>query len=1388
MAKICNPTHGAGPVNAGEDRLLKYLEVKLPDNYYIVPNGEYAHKNPQGMVQFWEYDCIVIAPHAIYHIENKDWAGQLYGDDFNWTINGHERPNPMKTAELKSKLLKSMLIEKNPEWRFAKIITLVTLSNPSQTKFGLDPNAHSFDQIFTLNSDLDAFITDADRAGKSENAIAAYQVEITNYLTGASSQRSIEEKKEILGYDIDEILQKTELFTEYLVHPRGISVRHYKVREYSLSVVGLSPMELEARKKKIENARTAQFLLSSCPNIIKSEYSLNEEGTYFYEVSEYMDDRTLKSILRMKTLTQLEKIKIIVDIANALKMAHNSGVYHRDVCPANIFILNDGTAALANFGKSWFVEHEEGKMDYTVRTMLAGEDSPYTPPEFANNSVGAQSDIYSLGIIIYELMVGKPPFVDTTAFRALGSFPEDLLPSHVKELPEWLDNVIKETITLDPNERFEKAEDLIEYVTTHAYQTSDKDNAESNGHTTEPKKYDLRDLKPTMRITHELVLGEELGKGGFGRVFKAKHIYQDKWYAVKLFDKSSTAQEIINEYEALKDLYHLNIVKFVYNGLSDQGLFFTLMELLDGENLSDYTKTKGDIRLPIDEIYKMAMEVLDALVYMQDKGIFHRDIKPNNIVWDKRQRYVLIDFNISTALEDDTAFAGTRPYMAPDLIVSGNKVNWDNSADTFSLGVTLYELLAHSYPWPGSDPCPKINVAPTDIRLYNSPKQTLSDAFAEFIMKSIITDKSKRFTCAQEMKDSLAAIGLDGLLKDKTQASFMASSNGVVHEIDIVDYINSLYSQSRHGNAGTRASLNKSSLDELTYTETKLHRYLIKDIVAGKYKLVIITGNAGDGKTALIHEIEKVGSNRMLIEGLNGAKFDIGGVSFESNYDGSQDEADKLNDEVLRNFFHPFMGLNDYSKSSSGRIIAINEGRLVDFLSTQPELKELHDNIDSYFYKGGKVDLLPGLMIINLNLRSVTAHDENNESLLHSQIKKLTNPILWTKCESCPIKEQCFIKYNVNTFQDSNAGDEVINRLEWLVRTIVYKRELHITMRDLRSFIAFMLTRDYSCEQVRLMLEHIKADQMRPEFYWQFYYFNVTAPEFFNRIDTYFPFPTNESNDRLVQLLKETDIARVSLPAYDRDLYYKEKEESNYLVFGDRKQPLLKVFNEVGTVTPSYELNENDKFILNQRHQSFIRHQFFEGCSDIKKFDFMKRLPYQNIKAFYNYLRNKTEEQNASIMHSIAKAISRSEGCINSGKMIEDYMLLSCTHVNDPLSKSYRIFNIDDFCIAEEDNKHLVEYLEYESDSFIFRHKTEQFIQLTVSLDLFEMLQYINNGFSPSINDMQGKFIELQIFKNLLESKTYNEILVTKNNKKFFVVRLNEDKTISIEPLKQQAL
>ena len=65
MAKLCTPIHSPGPVNAGEKHLFDFLQVNLPDSYYIIPNGEYPYINPNGGTQFMECDCIVVAPHAI---------------------------------------------------------------------------------------------------------------------------------------------------------------------------------------------------------------------------------------------------------------------------------------------------------------------------------------------------------------------------------------------------------------------------------------------------------------------------------------------------------------------------------------------------------------------------------------------------------------------------------------------------------------------------------------------------------------------------------------------------------------------------------------------------------------------------------------------------------------------------------------------------------------------------------------------------------------------------------------------------------------------------------------------------------------------------------------------------------------------------------------------------------------------------------------------------------------------------------------------------------------------------------------------------------------------------------------------------------------------------
>lgn len=1371
MAQIRKPHFNESPVNAGEKRLLDFLELNLPNSYYIIPNLNIAITDRNHVMKYWEYDCIVVAPHAVYHIENKDWGGNLEGDDWAWFRSGQEVPNPHKTAGFKSRILASKVKNQHPDWHFGQILTAITLSNKRQSKFGLDPQCECYKQTFTLGDELITFLTNAESVGRKPGMIADVQEQLVSFLTGESAAQKKKKKTEIFSYNIEEVLQETEEFTEYLCVPKFIVTAKYKIREYPLNFSDKTHAELEKIKLSVQNAYLAQEKIGSSPYIVKTDCRMNEEQTYYYEISRYQDESTLSSKLRLKTFKQIDKINIILDVANALREAHKFNVYHRDVRPENIYVYEGGKAALANFGAAWFVEHSD--LGFTVQKN-ANLKSPYTAPELAESDVNQSSDLYSLGVIFYELMVGKLPFDSMLTFTVAlgGKLPDDLLPCRVaKDLPAWMDEVAKKTIVADLAERWQTADEMIKFISDSIGDEKKKatDNSgQANGE--QEKVFYLKDMKPGTKVTPSMTLHEVLGRGGFGRVFKVWHDMQKQFLAIKIFERDASIDNAINEFEALKSLHHRNIVEFKYNDRTQQGLFYTLMELLDGENLQDYTK--GDLRLPVDEVYKMATQILDALVYMQEEQetpVYHRDIKPSNIMWHKRQVYKLIDFNISTSTEDKS-FGGTFPYMAPDLVESSNKIAWDKSADTFALGITLYELLAHAYPWPGSSMHPKIHEQPTDIRDYNDK---LTDAIAGFVMKAIITDKNKRFRTAKEMQDALLAIGVNGMLKNTTKIDYIVSYSG--EKIDPVDYINSLYSQGHHGNGGTRAGSIMKTFDSLTYSETKLDKELIKDIKASKYKLIIITGNAGDGKTAFIHKIEDQGENKIANPSNNGSRFYINGVRFESNYDGSQDEGGKVNNDVLSAFFLPFYNLTDYTKANEGRVIAINEGRLVDFLSTTPALRKLQDNIEDYFYKEGRVELIPGLMVINLNLRSVTAKDSHTPSLLAQQVKKLTRMEPWSKCEGCPIADRCYIKYNVDTFQDSSAGDEVINRLEWLIRTIVYKRELHITMRDLRSTIAWMLTRDYSCDEVKQLVEYVQAEKLQ-EYYWQYYYFNVSAPPAFPAAS--FHLPTLESNDRLVKLLRETDIAQVALPAYDRDLYYTSKKPKDYLIFSERKRSLLHDFNANNKIIPAYEVKDDiTRMQITGRQKSFVRHQYFEGI-----IDFRRRLPYRYASRFEAQLRMEDTESLKLTMQDLAGAISASEGCSNP-QLTQGYLLLANSSVADPISKSYRRFPLEEFELFVNKTTHLTKYIEHESDSLTFRHKEDKFIQLIVSLDLYEMLQYIRAGFSPSVNDLRGRFIELQIFKNLLETKTYSEILVTKNNRKFTVIRLDKEKHITIEPL-----
>lgn len=1486
MASIIKPPYFETVVNAGEQRLLDFLEVNLPDDYTLIPNIEIASTNPRNNVtQYWEYDLVVVTPHAVYNIENKDWKGRIEGDDNYWYVNDRQKGNPLKTGRIKTAILASKLKEEDRELGKAWIQNMVTLSYPNSIEPSIWQEAGKVS--FQLDQRLINFIVNPNNVGKAGNAITDIQDQIVDYLVGKFSEKKTEDKKEVYSHEILEIVDQEDYYTEYLAKPKGVtsSIRK-RIKEYTLQVKGLSPEQLKQRELKIKNGFKALEHIKSNPFITNVQYELDEENHLFYEITDFLEEDSLRNIAKTREFTFSEKIDILKNIMAALKAAHEQHVFHRDVNPDNIY-YRGGYAMLGNFGKAYFTYHnEEG---YTVQATINEQNAtPYHALELTIGEATRASDLYSFGILAYWLFVGEEPIKSPYELNNLnGRLPESKWPSKVKpSLPIWIDDLCNKTILVDEFQRVDSVEELEDFIKKATTQEEEKTKKTQLPDTTteDVSEKDLDEIKEGDRIG-DYTIYNELGKGGYSKVFKVKHSIQGTEYAMKLFNKSVNDASVKDEYNALSKLDHPNIVKFIWNGTTPSGQFYTLTELLDGENLGAYVRT--DARLPMYRVYQLATQILHALVSMQaqQRPMYHRDIKPQNIIWDNQDRFVLIDFNVASFAEDNTDFVGTNPYLAPDLVTDSNTVNWDKSADVFSLGVTLFELVCKKYPW-APNKLPIMHKPPNNPKKLN---EAISPAFSDFLFKAISTTKENRFKSALEMLEALEQIGEENLLEEKQgpetelpnterlyhteitiyqpgckiklidkmqrfvvlkdsidealnkfkdnfkkyknsiqldkkiKVNIKVDSESIVSEefwdgsaktfsegniekvynslvetvelnkdkikrfkvdiegLNIVEYINSLYSQSKQGNFGTRASQTINQFDKLTYSPSLLDQKLIPDIFDDRYKLLIITGNAGDGKTAFIKEIEKESrvQNLERFKHKNGARFLISSTPYESNYDGSQDQEENANNEVLEKFFEPFENIKDFSRAKQGRIIAINEGRLVDFLMTSSKHKDLYNIIDQYFYNEGHFELPEGVMIINLNLRSVVAHTENGGSLFRKQVKKLTDKRLWSKCEGCSLANKCFIKYNVESLNDSAAGDEVISRMEWLLRTVSLKRELHITMRDLRSFIAFTLTRDYECEDINRLYSDA-AD--KPEKYWQYYYFNITNPD----VDD------SANQDRLIKLLRETDIGEVPIPETDRNLFFDKHQPKDFIEFSERSIDLLEQFNLVKDDELRLPVHEKTTEILERIRnvqKSYVRHHYYEGKSSLIKSDnqngkgmpsFMLRLPYHSVFKFVQLLQDNSSSKNT--MQSISRAIALNEGCDNAN-IDQKRLVLSATEINDPFSKSFRLFNLNEFELKVNNTEHLVKYLEYEPDSFVFKHKKQAHIKLTISLDLYEMLYFIQQGFSPSLNDLRGKFVELIIFKNLLKNLNYKEVVVTQDDTDYFSIKKDNQNRIVIEPI-----
>jgi tetratricopeptide (TPR) repeat protein len=197
-------------------------------------------------------------------------------------------------------------------------------------------------------------------------------------------------------------------------------------------------------------------------------------------------------------------------------------------------------------------------------------------------------------------------------------------------------------------------------------------------------------------------LGEELGRGGMGVVYRARDPTLDREVAVKVLSKLGLGTEgrarLLHEAQAIAKLSHPNIVPVFDAGESEESPYI-VMEMIEGESLHD--------RPPEDlaDIARIAAQVCAALEHAHKNGIVHRDLKPENVLIDSEGTAKLMDFGIARSmasrLTSEGQVVGTVFYLAPEIALGHE---YDGRADLYSLGVMVYELTTGALPFVDGDP------------------------------------------------------------------------------------------------------------------------------------------------------------------------------------------------------------------------------------------------------------------------------------------------------------------------------------------------------------------------------------------------------------------------------------------------------------------------------------------------------------------------------------------------------------------------------------------------------------------------------------------------------------------------------------------------------------